>query len=341
MPAGLPCRLQDLPPEWAHFCLDVERFLTRELAWQAEGRRVVVCLSGGVDSSALLLVLHYLRPRLRCDLEAVHLDHCLRPESEDDARAAAALCEALGIRLTSGRRDVAQLARERGVGLEEAGRLARLEMLAGLVGAGCWAAQGHQLDDLAEDQLMRQLRGAGWPALGGMRGVAPGERIVRPLLLTAKARLRRFLEALGLSWREDPSNADRRFLRNRVRHEILPLLLRENPAYLDTAAALWRQARLDAGFWEQQLHTPLDKAASSEAGRLLLDADVLLQCAPAMRLRLFKECLEGLGPGQPLTEGLLRLERAFLERRHGAVLQFPGGKEARVTAQGVAFACEQ
>lgn len=350
IPRPVPRSLQDLPPRWAHFCLGVERFLLQDLGVNPDGGRLVVALSGGVDSTALLLTLLYLSPRLDCTLLPVHLDHAIRADSHEDAQATARLCGSLGLECIVERRDVPALARERNIGLEEAGRLARLELLAQVRGDNeepaasgdesedyAWAATGHQLDDLAEDQLMRQLRGVGWPALGGMRAVVPEERLLRPLLLTPKALLREFLRDLGLAWREDPSNQDTAFLRNRVRHEILPLLLRENPAYLDSAAALWRQARLDESYWEGETARVLAAARTTPEGGLLLSGALLENCAKALRLRVCKACLESLGPGQPLAESLFRLERAWQEKRLGATLQFPGGKEVKVTPAGLLF----
>lgn len=337
MRPSLPLRLQELPPKWAHFCLGVERFLLKELQWGAKSTVVTVSCSGGLDSTALLLILHYLAPRLGCSLQGAHLDHGIRPDSAQDAEAAAVLCSELGIPFTLMCEDVPLLAQTMGVGLEEAGRMARLEMLARVTGVDGWSAVGHQLNDLAEDQLLRQLRGVGWPALGGMRGVVFERRIVRPLLLTPKEQLQGFLMEIGVGWQEDASNEDRSFLRNRVRHEILPLLLRENPAYLDSVAGLWLQARLDEVHWEHELGKAMSLPGVPEGDSLFLAAETLESCDRALRLRMYKTCLEWLGPGQPLTEGLLRLERAFTEQRRGAKLQFPGGKTALVTAQGVQF----
>lgn len=342
MPPTLPTRLQDLPPPCARLCLQVERFLLRELALDLRGQRLAVAISGGADSTALLLILHCLAPRLGVGLLPLHLNHGLRPEAEEDATACAMLCTALGLDLLRQGADVPRLAAEHGVGLEEAGRLARLAWFAEVrERQGCaWVALGHQLDDLAEDQLLRQLRGTGWPALGGMGALVPELGLLRPLLLTPRTALREFLQALERPWQEDASNQDPAFLRNRVRGELLPWFLRENPAYLETAAGLWRQARRDAEHWERETRRILAELPH-DGGAVLLPRPVLEQCPPALRLRVYKVLLDRLGPGQVLASSLEALERAWTQKRGGTVLQFPGGKAVRLQREGLVFSREE
>lgn len=341
-PAARPLKLQALPPRAAHFCLGVERFVRGELGLDLAGRTVLVGFSGGLDSTTLLTALAALTPRLGCAVAAAHLDHGLRPESGAEAGRARALCAAFGLPCEVQRQDVGALAAARGMGLEEAAREARYAFL-GQAMDRCGAtvlAVGHMLDDLAEDVLMRLVRGAGWPQLGGMRAWDPGRRLLRPLLLTPRARARAFATALALPWTEDPSNADPRFLRNRVRHALLPQLLAENPNFLRQVATQWRLARLDAEQFAAETAALLARAepAPDAPGALLLPGALLAPLAPAQRLRLFKAALEAQGPGQPLAEGLLRLERAWASGRQGATVQFPGPKTARVAARGVTFA---
>lgn len=333
-----PQTLQNLPPRWARFCLGVERFMREELHVPPfPGETLLLAISGGADSTALALILHHLGPRLGCRLQAVHLDHGIRPESGDDARHVERFCNSLHIPCITERQDVPHLARELGQGMEQAGRTARKRFFARMLEASgaAWIATGHQLNDLAEDQFMRQLRGTGWPALGGMRGLIPEERLVRPLLLTPRATILEFLEALGTPWREDPLNQDPGCLRNRVRARIVPAMLDENPEYLNTAASLWRQARLDADYWAEVERE--SEVRPLPQGGVLLPAATLDRSHQALRLRLYKRCLEVLGPGQALADNLLRLDRSWREKRAGATVQFPGGKSAVVLSQGIAF----
>jgi tRNA(Ile)-lysidine synthase len=329
VPADIPQTLQDLMPKWAHFCLYAGRFVEEELGIDLEGRRVLVGLSGGVDSTALLLVLHYLSKRVGFTVGAVHLDHQLRPESTGDAAFARSLCDSLGINCTVESRDVALLAGERGVGLEEAGREARYRLYAELRESGGYdyVALGHQLDDLSEDVLMRLIRGTGWPGLSGMAGLDPARALIRPLLLIPKSTLKAFVTHVGVGWREDASNADPSMTRNRVRNEILPLIEKENPAFWQSVARLWRIGRVEQDFWDG-----LETGACEN-----LDNTRLESLHKAERLHLYKACLDRLGPGQALADTLFKLDEAWREKRNTAVFQFPGDKTATITASGVVF----
>jgi tRNA(Ile)-lysidine synthase len=325
----IPRTLQDLLPKWAHFCLYVGRFVEEELGIDLTGRRVLVGLSGGVDSTALLLILHYLSKRADFTVSAVHLDHQLRPESAEDGEFARSLCQSLGMDCAVESRDVARLARERGVGLEEAGREARYRLYAELreTGGHDYIALGHQLDDLSEDVLMRLIRGTGWPGLSGMPGFDPQRSLIRPLLLIPKSTLKAFVGHVGVAWREDATNADSSMTRNRVRNEILPLIERENPAFWQSVARLWRIGRVERDFWDE-----LESSACE-----ILDNTRLESLHKAQRLHLYKACLDRLGPGQALADTLFKLDEAWREKRHTAVFQFPGDKTASVAASGVVF----
>ena len=206
------------------------------------GRTIVVGLSGGADSVALVDALASLRRRRGFRLVAAHLDHGLRPGSRDDAAFCAAFCPTLDVPLRTATADVrARAARERG-GLEQAARRERYAFLRAVreeEGAAAIAV-AHTRDDQAETLLLRLLRGAGATGLAGMRPRA-GD-ILRPLLDVSRADVLDHLRERGLAWREDPSNADPAHRRNRVRHELLPYLeARFNP---EIRAALARTASL-------------------------------------------------------------------------------------------------
>lgn len=350
--------LQDLEPRQARLCLTLERFVREELGVELRGRRVVVGFSGGPDSTALLAVLRLLAPRLELTLTAACLDHGLRHESAAEVETAAACCERLGVAFVGERRDVAALARDRKLGVEDAGRLARWEYLDRVrrEGGGGLVALAQQLNDLAEDVLMRLVRGAGWPGLAGMRGFCPERELVRPLLLTPRARLIEFLESLELSWVEDPSNQDERFLRNRVRKRVVPLLEAENPAFLEAVASFWRLGRLDDEFWDGEVTKHFSHAISDDCDlynftrksldqipsidcrqKLFLDDEMLQKVSAALRLRLYKAALDRLGPGQALVRNLLRADRLWRERATGSRVQFPGEKTMELTSRGVLF----
>jgi len=224
---------------------------------------------------------------------------------------------------------VARLARERGVGLEEAGREARYRLYAELrkTGGHDYIALGHQLDDLSEDVLMRFIRGTGWPGLSGMAGHDPDRHLIRPFLMLPKSTLKAFLAHVDVKWREDASNEDSRWTRNRIRNEVLPLILRENPNFGDSVARLWKIGRIEGDYWDDMTRS-LPKTLGNE----------LLEGAhQAVRLRMYKARLADLGPAQALAHTLFKLDEAWEEKRVGAVFQFPGEKTATITASGVVF----
>ncbi|MCJ2163862.1 MULTISPECIES: tRNA lysidine(34) synthetase TilS [unclassified Pseudodesulfovibrio] len=328
-PCNIPQSLQDLLPKWAHFCLYVEKFITEELGIDLSGKRILVGLSGGVDSTALLCVLHYLSQRAGFHVLATHLNHGLRPEATQDAIWVKSLCDTLGVECHVAAQDVSRLAQKQAVGIEEAGRNARYALYADVCmeNGADYVALGHQLDDLSEDVLMRLIRGTGWPGLSGMAGYDPDRALVRPLLMIPKSTLIAFVTHLGIVWREDHTNTDLNMTRNRVRNEILPLIQRENPNFWQSVARLWKIGRIETDYWD------VATADTTEC----LENDRLQKLHKACRLRLYKACLDTFGPGQVLAETLFKLDEAWQDKRVGTVFQFPGDKTASVTASGVLF----
>jgi tRNA(Ile)-lysidine synthase len=216
------------------------------------GDRVAVAVSGGADSVALLRILLELRAELGVVLAMAHFNHQLRgADSEADEAFVANLARAHGLEFFAGRADVRQRALGRKLSVEAAGRELRYEWFGRLAEEHRFdcIATAHTLDDQAETVLMKFLRGAG---TRGLAGVYPElfpdaqkkVRIVRPLLCATRDEVETYLSSVGQSWREDESNLDHRFARNRVRHGLLPLLEREyNPnlrQVLSDAGEMWR-----------------------------------------------------------------------------------------------------
>lgn len=203
---------------------------------------VVVAVSGGADSVTLLHLLMRMRVAWSLDLVVAHLDHSLRPESAADARFVAALAERWRLPLQLATLTAGALAHEGN--LEAAARRARYRFLA-QVAAGLQQADrpvdvavAHNANDQAETVLMNLVRGSGLEGLSAMqparpmsvdKSQLPGVRVVRPLLDVTRSEILRYLEQQDIPWREDPTNLDRRLVRNRIRHEILPRLQEINP----------------------------------------------------------------------------------------------------------------
>jgi tRNA(Ile)-lysidine synthase len=255
------------------------------------GSRVAIALSGGADSVALLCALRELAESERFHVVgAAHLNHQLRGADADaDAEFCRNLTAALGVRFDVERADVAALAREMGLSVEHAAHTVRhafFDRAAARLGATAIAV-AHTKDDQAETFLLRLLRGAG-PR--GLSGIHPRSGIVvRPLIDTSRSDVRAFLHAAGIAFREDASNADVSIPRNRIRHELLPLLdARFAPGIvdvLDRAAAI---AREDADYIEDAARAAAARLISRTPRGVELDADALMAEPPAIARRVIR-----------------------------------------------------
>ena len=218
----------------------------------AAGDGVAVAVSGGADSLALLHALRALAGPRGWRLAVVTVDHGLRPGSAADAAFVADHAKALGLPAQVRTLGPADLDQYRQAGPEGAARAARYGVLWPAADElGCrWLATGHTLDDQAETVLLQLLRGTGPDGLAGM--AVRGGRLLRPLLGARRAETRACCAAIGLEWREDPTNAGDGPLRNRVRQRLLPLLEELRPG---ATRALARTAALaaDERDWLDQL----------------------------------------------------------------------------------------
>lgn len=290
---------------------------------------VVVGVSGGPDSAALLAAMAAVGPDLGVAPVAAHLDHGLRGEAgRRDAAAAAALARRLGVPFVAGRAE----ARERASGsLEAAARAVRYRFLVDAADARGAAriATGHTASDQAETVLLRLLRGTGLDGLAAIpaeRAAASGRpdlRVVRPLLDLTRADVLAYLGARGLPWVEDASNDDPRFLRNRLRHEVLPLLRRRvNPEVDDALLRLAGQARLAAAHLGAESAALLAAAAAEGEGAWRLDE--LRAAPPAVRGPALARLARRWAPERAAACHVEALER-LVAAGEGAV-DLPGGR---------------
>ena len=228
------------------FLRDLQRAIRRDGLIQP-GDHVLLGVSGGADSVALLVGLQSLAGAGDFRLTCAHLDHRLRgAEAVADARFVEALCSDLAVELVTGRHDVRRHARQQGLSLEMAAREARYDFFARTAKQrdANKIATAHTADDQAETVLLKLARGTGMDGLGGIHPMSRRHDVtlIRPLLGICRPELEAFLQANGQAWREDASNRDLAFLRNRVRHELLPWLTqRLNPR---TREALCRSAAI-------------------------------------------------------------------------------------------------
>lgn len=222
-------------------------------------KKLLVAVSGGADSLALLLILRELAPRYGFTLLACHFDHQLRDRSKEDTAAVRVLCSGLGIECVTGEGDVRGTAERMKRGIEETAREMRYQFLAFVAEKeGCDAiATGHTRDDQAETVLMRVIRGSGVRGIRGMLPVTttPGSahRLIRPLLETPRVDTVAICREADLTPLDDESNEDLRYRRNRVRHETLPGLRALNPSITDALVGLAASAK--------EVFAPVEKAS--------------------------------------------------------------------------------
>ena len=295
------------------------------------GQTVVAGLSGGPDSVAMLDALLLLAPSHGWRVVAAHLDHGLRPSSPDDVSFCRELCRRLGVPLRVGAADVHARAARDGRGIEAAAREERYAFLRGVQAQeeASAIAVAHTRDDQAETLLMRLLRGAGRRGLAGMRE-RTGD-LLRPILSVSRAEVLAHLEARGLTWREDPTNSDPAFLRNRVRAELLPLLeARFNPAAREAVARAAEVLADEDALLAEWAEASWTRTASRDADGVRLSRAALREAPRALGRRVLRRALEetgGLeGVGHGHVEKLLALARAASGRR----LPLPGRREAFV-----------
>lgn len=282
------------------------RAFLKEQALLSPGDSVIAAVSGGADSVAMLFALYLLRDELGITLEAAHFNHHLRgAESDRDEAFVTDFCGRYDIPLHLGSGRIVPGKK----GLEAAARDARYAFLRRLPGK---VATAHTADDNAETVLMRLIRGTGLKGLGAIAPVSGN--VIRPMLTVTRDDVEAFLEEYALPHVEDSSNGTDDFLRNRIRHGILPLMRAENPRIgenLSAMALLLRQdeACLQAMIPEEQVP----------------DVSRLKAMEPALRRRALERFLKAQGVREPEQIHILQAEQLLYHWSPSAAMQFPGG----------------
>ncbi len=280
-----------------------------------EGACIGVAVSAGADSVCLLEVLLDLRPRFGYTLKVIHLNHGLRgADSEGDARFVEALAASHGLEFHGRAIEAAREAEAAGDNVEQYARRARLKFFGELMSAGAVrrVATGHTRSDQAETVLLRMARGAGNAGLAGVLPVTR-EGLIRPLLRVGRAEVEEWLRARGMVWREDATNRDVSFQRNRVRHEVLPLMAQTlHPRIEEALAGLAEVARGEEEYWAE-----IAEAPEVRHGIVVLEAAALRDAPVALARRRARRALEAV------KGDLRRIEFIHIER----VLEMARGSE--------------
>lgn len=269
------------------------------------GDTVIAAVSGGADSIALLFALFLLREEWGITLEAAHFNHCLRgEESNRDARFVADFCAHYGIPLHMCSGNVVPGEK----GLEAAARDARYRFLRSLPGK---VATAHTADDNAETVLMRLLRGTGLKGLGAIAPVSGN--VIRPMLSVTRREVEAFLGEYALAHIEDSSNGEDAFLRNRIRHRIMPLLYEENPRIGENLSSMALNLRLDEACLSRLASGPMP------------GIEELKSLPDAIRRRYLERFLKENGVREPEESHLLQAESLLFHWNPSASMNFPGG----------------
>lgn len=314
----------------------IETFMHSEGLMPPDGR-LLVAVSGGADSSALLLALSAIAEPNGLRLRAAYFDHGLRGAAAAAAEREAVrrLAQMAGVPLDCGAGDVAGLAKAERLSLEDAARHARYAFLAECArrNATGAVATGHTRDDQAETVLMRIVRGAGLRGLAAMAPRSPwpfpqegGLVLVRPLLSTSRAETTAYCRARSAEPVADESNLSPAFLRNRLRNEVLPILRELNPSVDDALVRLAEGARLDVEFIEGLAGGLFERRGDE----VVLSRDALRGAPVALRRHAVRLAIEALaGDLREVSERHLRaIERIAVAPAGGKRVVLPGGVEA-------------
>ena len=270
------------------------------------GDTVICAVSGGADSMAMLFGFYLLKEKLDITLEAAHFNHHLRgTESDRDEAFVKDFCHRYDIPLHLGGGEVKPGKK----GLEAAAREARYAFLRSLPGR---IATAHTADDNAETVLLHLIRGTGLKGLGGITPVSGN--VIRPMLGITRQEVEDFLEEWCLCHIEDSSNAGDDFLRNRVRHKIMPLLNEENPRIGENLSAMALRLRQD--------EECLSRQANFE---ILPTVEQLKAMDPAIRSRCLDAFLKKCGVREPEQTHIAAAEKLLFSENPSARASFPGG----------------
>ena len=306
------------------------RAFCKEYHLISKGDTIVCAVSGGADSIALLWALYLLKEEWDLTLSAAHFNHHLRgAESDRDEQFVRDFCNGYGIPLHVGSGQVVPGEK----GLEAAARDARYAFLQTLPGK---IATAHTADDNAETVLMHLIRGTG---LKGLGGISPARNnLIRPMLHVTRAEVEAFLAEYAVDYIHDSSNSTDEFLRNRLRHHVMPLLKAENPKLSQNLSAMALRLRE----YEQAL---------SDLSRLdHPEVEKLRAMAPSVRARALEDFLKSSGVREPEATHIRLLESLVFSDNPSARANFPGGITigrnyglleviSEIPAPAVQFAC--
>jgi tRNA(Ile)-lysidine synthase len=297
------------------------------------GDRVVVALSGGPDSTALLVILTQIAEEIGFNLIAAHINHGLRAEeSDEDEKYSRELSEKMGVDFVAHKIDKTGV--EKGVSPEDYYRRQRYSFLNKVAKEhrAQKIALGHNLHDQAETVLLNLLRGSG---LEGLKGILPMRdgKFIRPLIEVSRREIISFLNRAGIQYRQDSSNESKQYLRNKIRRELIPYIKEKfNPKIEENLAQTAEILRSEDEFIRQYVLEAMDSPYLQRKKNLIsLNISYVNKLPQAIRLRFFKALLESLNPEKNGFSfiHIKSLEKLAQGKGSGKRISLPSGIETR------------
>lgn len=325
-----------------HFVQEMHRFISQHTMIE-DDETVLVAVSGGADSLALLYGLHTLQTHLKCHLHVVHLNHGLRKDSAVDAEFVHEHAKRLGLSITTHSVELHHLNKEWKLSVEAAGRRARYKFYESVcVQTGATkVALGHHQDDSAETILMNLIRGVGSTGLKGIEPVRDG-KFIRPLLRFNRTEIETYLTSIDVVPRQDSTNKDTHFLRNRIRHELIPLLEQKYNPNIKTG--LCRTAEIfgaESEFLDEMTREAYDtcKIDVSQSKNITLDKTKFLHNHIVLQRRIIRHSItEMIGHVNDFTyDHCNAILNIINGEKPNAEITFPNGLHFRRTYQQLIF----
>jgi tRNA(Ile)-lysidine synthase len=309
--------------------------------------RVLIAVSGGVDSMALLDIMARLGPTMKLELAVAHFDHGLRgEESQADAAFVVEQAKLRGLKSYVGRGDVKRLSALQNLSIEESARKARYQFLTRVAKKHDYTIvlTAHNANDNAETLLINMMRGSGVSGLAAippLRPLTEGVIVARPLLGIERCEIEGYAEEVELQWREDSSNKSMKFTRNRVRQELLPLLEQYNPGIVGT---LNSTAEIMRGL-EQYLSHAVDLAIRkvvtiNTQEQVQLDLRHLKHYLPAIQSEIVQRTVSKTFDIPPISYGAIERTLSLMWKETGSKAELGGGLNAVRDRETLTVRCD-
>ncbi len=306
-----------------------------------EQYKFLLAVSGGTDSVAMLGIFIALQKKYKLNFQVAHLNHGIRPESEQEKDLVQSICQKFHIDFHYKIENVPEYAKKNNIGLEEAGRLARYQFFEHLREKfHCdYICIAHHNDDLAEDVLMRLLRGTALGSLGGMTEFCSKRKILRPLLELSKAKLKSFITELEFPYAHDLSNEDNEFLRNRVRNKIIPLFLEENPNFNASILHLHQSINIENEHFAEQVQNFLTINCQGHEKEQFIKIPLtsIQKLHKALRLRIYVHIITEKFFSFSSNANLLKLDLALMQNKNNIIIKFTNGLRVKIFENELIF----